>query len=204
MTGLWTEPRFSFHGQHYQIDDAVVKPRPLQQPYPPIYAASRSEGGMEVIAREGDWWFLPHGAGFRDFPASLDLIATAREGMAARAARYGRTLRYGVSVHVICRPTHEEAVATAERLEAHGQTNRIARIAALALGAGLVGTYETVAERMLAYHAAGVDLFLMHFSPMLPEMERFAAEVLPRLRASAPPATASHADSTRAPTIERV
>jgi dimethylsulfone monooxygenase len=204
VKGLWTEPQFSFHGQHYQLHDAVVQPRPVQQPYPPIYAASRSEGGMDVIAREGDWWFLPHGAGFRDFPASLDLIATAREGMAARAARYGRTLRYGVSVHVICRPTHEEAVATAERLEAHGQTNRIARIAALALGAGLVGTYETVAERMLAYHTAGVDLFLMHFSPMLPEMERFAAEVLPRLRASAPPRTASQVDPTRAPSIERV
>ena len=104
----------------------------------------------------------------------------------ARAARYGRTLRYGMSVHVICRPTAEEAVAAAERLEAHGQTNRIARIAALALQSGLVGTYETVAERMLAYHAAGVDLFLMHFSPMLAEMERFAAEVLPRLRAPVP------------------
>jgi dimethylsulfone monooxygenase len=187
VKGLWTKPRFSFAGQHYQLDGATVQPKPVQQPYPPIYAASRSEEGMEVIAREADWWFLPHGAGYRDFPASLALIAAAREGMVARAARYGRTLRYGMSVHVICRGTEEEALAAAARLEAHGQTDRIARIAALALGAGLVGTYATVAERMLAYHAAGVDLFLMHFSPMLAEMERFAAEVLPRLRASAPP-----------------
>ena len=198
VKGLWTEPSFSFYGQHYQLDDATVQPRPVQRPYPPIYAASRSEGGMDVIARECDWWFLPHGAGFRDFPASLKLIAAAREGMAARAAHYGRTLRYGISVHVICRPTQEEAVAAAERLEEHGKTDRIARIAALALGTGLVGTYETVAERMLAYHAAGVDLFLMHFSPMLSEMERFAAEVLPRLRAASQPDTAGPASLARA------
>jgi hypothetical protein len=43
----------------------------------------------------------------------------------------------------------------------------------------------------------------MHFSPMLPEMERFAAEVLPRLRASAPAAT-SRTDPTAAPARDRV
>lgn len=199
VKGLWTEPSFTFHGEHYHLDEATVKPMPVQRPYPPIYAASRSEPGMDVIAREGDWWFLPHGAGFRDFAASLNLIAAAREAMAERAAGYGRTLRYGMSVHVICRPTHEAALAAAERLEAHGQTDRIARIAALALGSGLVGTYETVAERMLAYHAVGVDLFLIHFSPMLQEMERFAAEVMPQLRASVGPAAARPVDPAGAP-----
>jgi FMNH2-dependent dimethyl sulfone monooxygenase len=197
VKGLWTEPRLTFHGEYYHLEDAVVQPRPVQRPYPPIYAASRSEEGMEVIAAEGDWWFLPHGAGYRAFPESLALITAAREGMDARAARHGRTLRYGMSVHVICRPTEEEALAAAERLEQHGQTNRIARIAALALGSGLVGTPATIAERMLAYHAAGVDLFLMHFSPMLPEMERFGAEVLPRLRAATPPPATPELASAR-------
>ena len=60
-------------------------------------------------------------------------------------------------------------------------------IAALALGAGLVGTYEEVAERMLAYHALGIELFLIHFSPMLEELERFGGEVVPRLRAALGP-----------------
>ncbi len=184
IKGLWTHERFSFQGQHFQLDEATVLPRPVQQPYPPIYAASRSEGGMEVIARECDWWFLPHGAGYRDVEATRQLFLDARTGMDARAARYGRTLRYGVSVHVICRRTREEALAAAERLEEHGKTNRIAMIAALALGAGLVGTYEEVAERMLAYHALGVELFLIHFSPMLDELDRFGSEVVPRLQAA--------------------
>ncbi|SRR5579884_2092712 len=187
VKGLWTGERFSFAGRHFQLEDASVRPRPVQQPYPPIYAASRSESGMDVIARECDWWFLPHGAGYRDFDASRQLIETARADMAARAARYERALRYGLSVHVICRRTHAEAIAAAERLEEHGKTNRIAQIAAMALGAGLVGTYEEVAERMVAYHALGVELFLIHFSPMLEELERFGNEVVPRLRAALGP-----------------
>jgi FMNH2-dependent dimethyl sulfone monooxygenase len=191
VKGLWTQERFTFQGRHFQLEDASAPPLPVQQPYPPIYAASRSEGGMEVIARECDWWFLPHGAGYRDFDASRRMIETARDGMVARAARYQRALQYGLSVHVICRRTHEEAIAAAERLEEHGKTNRIAQIAAMALGAGLVGTYDEVAERMLTYHTLGVELFLIHFSPMLEEMERFGAEVVPRLRAALDPARAA-------------
>jgi F420-dependent oxidoreductase-like protein len=36
VRGLWTEPRFSFSGHHYQVFDAVCHPKPLQMPHPPI------------------------------------------------------------------------------------------------------------------------------------------------------------------------
>jgi FMNH2-dependent dimethyl sulfone monooxygenase len=47
------------------------------------------------------------------------------------------------------------------------------------LRAGLVGTPETVAERLRAFADAGVDLLLMQCSPQLEEMERFSAQVMP-------------------------
>jgi alkanesulfonate monooxygenase SsuD/methylene tetrahydromethanopterin reductase-like flavin-dependent oxidoreductase (luciferase family) len=44
ITRAWTEPKFSFHGQHYRFTDVSVVPRPYQQPHPPIrMAASTSE-----------------------------------------------------------------------------------------------------------------------------------------------------------------
>ena len=43
------------------------------------------------------------------------------------------------------------------------------------LRAGLIGTPEQVAERILEFEDAGVDLLLLQFSPQLEEMERFAA-----------------------------
>ena len=47
------------------------------------------------------------------------------------------------------------------------------------LRAGLVGTPEQVAERVLELERAGVSLLLIQCSPQYEEMERFAEEVIP-------------------------
>ncbi len=53
------------------------------------------------------------------------------------------------------------------------------------LRTGLVGTPEQVADRIVAFEEAGLDL-LLQFSPQLEEMERFAEQVIPLVRARAP------------------
>src|SRR5499426_4398120 len=40
---LWHEDHFSFKGRHYDIDDAVLQPKPLTYPRPVIYAGGESE-----------------------------------------------------------------------------------------------------------------------------------------------------------------
>ncbi len=44
----------------------------------------------------------------------------------------------------------------------------------------LIGTPDQVAERIVAFANVGVSTLLLQFSPHLPEMQRFAAEVIPR------------------------
>jgi FMNH2-dependent dimethyl sulfone monooxygenase len=39
-----------------------------------------------------------------------------------------------------------------------------------------------VAERIVAFEEAGLDLLLLQFSPQLEEMERFAEQVIPLVR----------------------
>jgi alkanesulfonate monooxygenase SsuD/methylene tetrahydromethanopterin reductase-like flavin-dependent oxidoreductase (luciferase family) len=46
----------------------------------------------------------------------------------------------------------------------------------------LCGTPEQVAERVLEFENAGVDLLLLQFSPQYEEMERFAEQVIPLVR----------------------
>ena len=72
---------------------------------------------------------------------------------------------------------------TRNQLEEHGKTiaNRVAFIAAKALGPGLVGTPEQIADRIRRYEAAGVGTLMMHFHPMMEGMERFAGRVMPLL-----------------------
>jgi len=36
----WKGERFSFHGQYYNVDNAIVGPKPLQQPHPPVRIAA--------------------------------------------------------------------------------------------------------------------------------------------------------------------
>ena len=86
-----------------------------------------------------------------------------------------------MSAHVICADTLAEAHARAEELEAYGQRDRISSTAARALGACLVGTPERIAERMRRYEEIGVELFLLHFHPMLAGLDTFARKVLPLL-----------------------
>lgn len=48
--------------------------------------------------------------------------------------------------------------------------------------AGLVGSYDKVAARIREFHAAGIELFMLQFQPFEAEMQRFAEQVLPRVR----------------------
>ncbi len=49
IRGLWTTPRYSFHGQFYNFDDVTLTPMPVQKPHPPIYmAAAYTRGSVEM------------------------------------------------------------------------------------------------------------------------------------------------------------
>lgn len=43
----WTNPVWSYHGKYFHFEDCALWPRPLQQPYPPIWMAARSAESVE-------------------------------------------------------------------------------------------------------------------------------------------------------------
>jgi FMNH2-dependent dimethyl sulfone monooxygenase len=181
VKGLWTEDDFSLDGEFYRVKNATLPMKPVQRPHPPIYTASRADSGKDVIARYCDVWFVLYAPDYRAFEQSFAAIRQDIAALTARARDFGRTLRYGMNAHVVCADTMAEAHARAEDLEQYGKRDRIASTAARALGAGLVGTPELIAERMRRYEEIGVDLFLMHFHPMLEGLDTFATRVMPLL-----------------------
>ena len=49
ILGLWTTPRFTYHGQFYQVDGLTLAPTPLQRPHPPVFlAVSRTPASVDV------------------------------------------------------------------------------------------------------------------------------------------------------------
>ncbi len=56
LDGLLTHERYSFHGEHYVIDDARTIPGPFQQPRLPLGVAASGPRGLGLAARHGDAW----------------------------------------------------------------------------------------------------------------------------------------------------
>jgi dimethylsulfone monooxygenase len=180
LRGLWSEDHFTFNGEFFRADDATLPMKPVRIPHPPIYTASRTDSGKDVIAEHCDLWFVNYAADYRKHEENLGAIRQDIADLAARARHFGRKLSFGMSAHVICADT-SEAHARADALEAYGQRDRVSSTAARGLGACLVGPPELIAERMRRYEDIGVELFLLNFHPMLSGLETFAKQVMPLL-----------------------
>jgi dimethylsulfone monooxygenase len=181
LCGLWDQDEFDFQGEFYRVDRQGLPQKSVQVPHPPIYGGTRNSTGQDVIARYCDYWFVDSLTDYRLWEQNLDQAANLIADMRARAARHGRRIDFGMSCHVICADSKDRADDLAVQLEEHGKTNRISFIAAKALGPGLVGTPDVIAERIRRYEAAGVGTLMLHFHPMMEGMERFASDVMPLL-----------------------
>jgi len=178
LRGLWQEDLFDFHGEFYTVDGQGLPLKSVQMPHPPIYAGTRNQTGREVIARDGNYWFVDYETDYRMAERNIEQAAVLIADMRRRAERYGRNIDFGMSCHVVCADSIDKAVDLANQLEEHGKASRVAFIAARALGPGLVGTPELIADRIRRYETAGVGTLMMHFHPMVEGMERFARQVM--------------------------
>lgn len=50
---MWTSERFSYSSDHYRIQDAPIRPRPYQQPHPPLWQAASSPASFEDAGQRG-------------------------------------------------------------------------------------------------------------------------------------------------------
>jgi alkanesulfonate monooxygenase len=133
-----------FEGRHISVRGAKILYPPVQRPHPPIYIGGSSDAGHDVAAREVDV-YLSWGEPPRAVAAK---IADVRE----RAAKLGRTLRFGLRVHVIVRRSDSEAWSAAEAL--------ISRLddAAIAAAQHAFAHFESEGQRrMVALHGGRRD-----------------------------------------------
>ena len=98
----------TYAGKHLRVENAQVYFPAVQKPHPPLYLGGSSAAAIRVAARHVDWYLT-----WGEPPAQVaEKIATVR----AAAAAEGRTVRFGIRLHVIVRETNEEAWKAAHRL----------------------------------------------------------------------------------------
>jgi alkanesulfonate monooxygenase len=189
--------RVGVSGRYFRITDYQLRPADPFRVRPAVYIGGESAPAQDLAAAYGDVWFINGQP-----QASVEaLIASARS-----RPRSLPPLRFGLSAFVIARKTAAEARDAYDHLTAlaandasirarqaantdpavvmkhshAAQTPRIGTNGGTA--AGLVGSYEEVAERIRAFHAAGIELFMLQFQPFEAEMRRFATEIFPRVK----------------------
>lgn len=54
IKALWSEARTTFNGEFYQLKDALIVPKPVQQPHPPVLLGGSGKGILRIAAREAD------------------------------------------------------------------------------------------------------------------------------------------------------
>jgi dimethylsulfone monooxygenase len=191
---LLREETVTHQGPLYQLDGAVLEPKPGRPPA--VYMGGESPKAKEVIASQADA-FVMHG----DAP---EVIAGKVAQMNELREQAGRPpLIFGVSGYVICRDTPEQAQPELDRIldvrsspaayasyqdfvEGSQLESRISleeySVSNRGLRSGLVGTPDQIIDRIRAYEQAGVGLMLLQFSPQREEMARFGADVISRYR----------------------
>ncbi len=106
LRGAWSGTPFSFSGEHYKVADATVGAPP--DPVPGIFLGGASAPAVETAAQHADVYVA-----WAEPPADIaKRIAYVR----TRAAQRGRTIQYGLRVHVVTRDTPERAWAETTRM----------------------------------------------------------------------------------------
>src|SRR5216117_3036758 len=69
LTRLWTEDRVTLQVDEFNLRDAVMRPRPVQRPRPPILIGGYVDAVLRRVARMGDGWltyfYTPRATGRR-------------------------------------------------------------------------------------------------------------------------------------------
>lgn len=193
---LLREDTVTHHGALYDLDAAVLEPKPGTPPA--VYMGGESPKAKEVITRYADAYVM-HG----DETGVIAAKVAEMNALAAAAGRdlTARPLTFGVSGYVICRDTEAEAQDELRRIldvrsspDAYASYQDFIRGSQLesrvsleeysvsnrGLRTGLVGTPDQIIDRIRGYERAGVGLMLLQFSPQHEEMARFGRDVIAR------------------------
>ncbi|MBV7395650.1 LLM class flavin-dependent oxidoreductase [Mameliella sediminis] len=105
----WTQDEINFQGEVYNFEGLTTDPaKPYQTGGPLLYFGGYSPDALELCGQHCDVYLM--------WPEPKENLAQRMKDVNAVAERYGRTLDYGLRVHMIVRDTEAEAREYAEHL----------------------------------------------------------------------------------------
>lgn len=133
---------YDYQGQHLSVKGAKLLYPSVQKPYPPVYFGGSSAAAHDLAAEQVDTYLT-----WGEPPAE---VSKKVADVKARAAKHGRTVKFGIRLHVIVRETDDEAWRAAESLISKLDDDTVGRAQAAFSRMDSEGQ-----RRMAALHAGG-------------------------------------------------
>jgi F420-dependent oxidoreductase-like protein len=172
---LFTEPRATFQGKYYALDDAANNPKPKQKPYPPITIGGSGERVLlRLVAKHADRWNCPVNAA-ADIAHKLAILRSH----CAEVGRDPATITVSEqTIVVLGKDAGDFKMRWAMAKQFFGGFADVDAVA-------VRGTPDQVAEGLRAKIANGVRLFTLMFGDLAPveTIRLFGERVLPQLTA---------------------
>ena len=203
IKGMWNEDEFTFYGDFYQINGAPMLPKPLHRVV--VFQGGNSADAQKMAGRVSDCLFM-NGNTNTGFKKILDGSIAA----AVESGRNPNELRFGANGFCIVRDTMEEATQTlrdiitnadVEAVKGFGEAVKQAGRSSKegegmwsnssfedlvqyndGFKTGLIGTPESVADRIMELKALGIKVILCGFPHYNWELAEFGKKVIPLVR----------------------
>jgi len=195
MQQLWTQPRLTHKGKHFQLDDLPGAGAPLQRPYPKLLIAANLDPGIRRAARLADGWLVSSRATFTTVQRQMELYhaslqSTGRSGYVA-AWREMYVAESRASAISTIRPSvewlyrdraalgHNRMLPEADRIDVPFEQ--------VLEGRFILGSPAECMAEVARYGAIGVDEIIMRcqwpglaVEHTLQAIQRFGRDVLPQ------------------------
>jgi alkanesulfonate monooxygenase SsuD/methylene tetrahydromethanopterin reductase-like flavin-dependent oxidoreductase (luciferase family) len=175
IRGLLTDPRTTFTGKHFNVDNASCLPLPVQERLPIWIGGMGEKRTLPLVAKHADGWNVPYVT-----PEEFGRLNGILDDRCRDNGRDPSSVRRSINLAFNLRPTQAEADAEVEKLKgAWGQSfDRIA-------GGALLGTPDDAVDRIRAYIAAGAqDVNIALRAPWDEDaLSAYLNEVVPEIKA---------------------
>ena len=165
MLAMWQEEEAHFVGASYQVHGAINQPKGVQRPHLPLLIGGDGERvTLKLVAQYAD------ACNLGDDPASVKQKLAVLQQHCAQVGRDYASIHRTSSTLCLLADSDEQALAL---LPAERKASLGARV-----HTALIGSPETIRQRIAAYEAAGVQELVLRFidGTNLEALRRFAKE----------------------------
>jgi dimethylsulfone monooxygenase len=200
LKSLWTNESTTFKGDFYRLNEAPLKPKPINPPL--VFQGGNSLAAREMAGRVSDVYFI-NGNSLENLKKQIDHVK-------ALGTSNGRDIKIGVNGFVIVRDTEEEAKQVLKDIVQHANHEAVEGFKSQVQFAGkaspqregmwanssfedlvqyndgfktgLIGTAEQVADRIIELKKIGVDIILTGFLHYEEELRAFGEKMIPLVK----------------------